>query len=565
MKTNYLFIITLMCLIFTHTTTAQTTIVVDWAIDEEPGNNYHTCTYTQGSFFLPDTSGSGAGKCTLRRALREAGARSDDSSCPGCTPVHIVFSGLDGTNGDSDDSYYSLTNDQWTIPVSSAVSSSNFMLKPQSITDVDGPIIIRGFAGTNVLNGDMPKIMIDTKKTLEIEISDVTIKNLGFMGGISIRYKEANGIFKNNTWGLDTDGMSIKFKNPGTNDSHLAGTSGIATSQKADDLLIQGNIITGASSNAISINSGTTGVQILDNLIGTRIDGSVPEVPDSLKCRTFTNPFTPTPALDANEWFGGYGITAAGTGLIIQGNTLVGMQNMRSASDTPPGALRILGSLHTIEDNIFGKDLSDNERGICGQAIQISTQTDTTEQNNGHLILNNEIYSPTNGFSTPTGVIYWSDTHVSSYHDGGNTIRGNIIKDGLTKSIEIGANLTQALKAFEPAIISSISGVNISGHSHTNNAYGDPSPCPDCIIDFYLDDGDSYQEALEYLGSTVANSSGDFTFTLSSPLTDGYGIRTTSTSVDDDVLPDSWAGQTSEMSIEVYGLIDDVIYENGFE
>ena len=565
MKTLFLIFLLLGCINYSSSSTAATTIVVDWAIDEEPGNNYHTCTYSQGSFFQPDTTGSGAGKCTLRRALREAGARTDDTACPGCTPIHIVFSGLNGTNGDDDDANYNLADDQWTLPVSSAITSSAFTLKPQSTTDVDGPIIIRGFAGTNVLNGDMPKIMIDTSKTLEIEISDVTIKNIGFMGGLSIRYKQANGVFKNNTWGLDNDGMSIKFESPGTDDSHLAGTAGITSSIKANNLLVQGNIITGASTNAISINSGTIGVQILDNLIGTRIDGTVPVVPASLKCRTFTNPFTPTPALDANEWFGGYGITAAGTGLIIKGNTLVGLQNMRSAGDTPPGALRILGSLHTVEDNIFGKDTAGNERGICGQAIQISTQTDTSEQNNGHLILNNEIYSPTNGFSTPTGAIYWSDTHVNSYHDGGNTIRGNIIKDGLTKSIEIGPNLTQALKAFEPAVITSISGVNISGNSHTFNAYGDASPCPDCIIDFYLDDNDAYQEALEYLGSTVANSSGDFTFTLATPLLDDYGIRTTSTSVSDDVLPNSWSGQTSEMSIEVYGLNDDVIYIGGFE
>ncbi len=83
---------------------AQTTIVVNWALDEEPNNNQHTCSYTQGGLFFPDTTGAGAGKCTLRRALREAGAIADDAFCNGCTPVTIVFTGLNGNNGDADDS-----------------------------------------------------------------------------------------------------------------------------------------------------------------------------------------------------------------------------------------------------------------------------------------------------------------------------------------------------------------------------------------------------------------------------------------------------------------------------
>ncbi len=48
-------------------------------------------------------------------------------------------------------------------------------------------------------------------------------------------------------------------------------------------------------------------------------------------------------------------------------------------------------------------------------------------------------------------------------------------------------------------------------------------------------------------------------------LPDGFGIRTTSTSQADDVLPNTWAGQTSQMSGEVYGLVNDVIFVNDFE
>ena len=542
-----------------------TTIMVDWALDEEPNHNNHTCNYTQGGLFFPDTSGSGAGKCTIRRALRQAGAMSDDSICPGCAPITINFNGLNGTNGDGDDVQYNPSDDQWILPVSSAASTSDFKLEPQSITNVDGPILILG-PNIDVLNAEMPKIMIDTRKTLEIELSEVTITNMGFMGGMSIHWKEENGIFVNNTWGLDADGMSIKFGDIVNNTDNLAGSNGILTTSKGENMLVQGNVISGASTNAIEINSGTSGVQILDNLIGTRIDGTVPVVPDNLKCRTFTNIQPVDPPIGPSEWFGGAGISAAGTGLLIQGNTIAGLQTIHSTFSTPPGALRVLGRLHTIELNIIGKDIAGSEVGVCGQGLQLSTQRDTSPQaNNGHMIIDNEIYAPRNGFDNTIGAILWGDTTVNSFLDGGNTIRRNLVITGIEKYIEFSAMLTTPLKAFQPAVVSSISGANISGHSHLSNVFGDPSPCPNCIIDFYLDDDDVNQEALAHLGSTVANSNGDFNFVMSTVLPDDFGIRTTSTSTADNILPNAWAGQTSEMSSEVYGIISDIIFKNGFE
>lgn len=540
-------------------------ITVDWAIDEEPNNNLHTCDYTQGAAtFFPDTTGTGAGKCTFRRALREAGARSDDSFCPNCSPVQIRFA-MNGTNNDADDIHYNVIDNQWVLPVESGVSTSDFKLKPQSIIDVDGPLNIQG-PTINVLNGEMPKIVIDSGKTLEIELSEVTIRNMGFMGGMSIHWKEENGVFENNTWGLSPDGMSIEFGDLVGNTDNLAGNHGILTTNKGDNMLVQGNVISGASTYAVEINSSTSGVQILDNIIGTRIDGTVPVVPANLKCRTFTDINPVDPPIDPSEWFGGAGISAAGTGLLIQGNTISGMQTIHSTFSTPPGALQILGRLHTVELNQIGKDTAGYESGVCGQGIQLSTQRDTNPQvNNGHMIIDNTIYAPRNGFDNTKGAILWSDSTVNSFRDGGNTIRRNLVITGIEKYIEFGPMLTTPLKLFEPAEITSISGVNISGRSHLSNILGDPSPCPNCIIDFYLDDGDANQEALDYLGETVADNNGDFNFTLSQPLPDGFGIRTTSTSVTNDVLPNAWAGQTSEMSNEVYGVVSDVIFQSGFE
>ncbi len=537
-------------------------ITVDWALDNVPDNVHHTCDYTQGAAtFFPSSDG----KCTFRRALREAGARTDSSFCPNCSPVLIRFNGLNGVNSDADDVQFNATTGQWILPLDDSNTASFFGLKPSSITDVTGPVVIRGLP-VNVLNGEMPKIMIDTGKTMEIEITDVTIQRMGFMGGMSIHWKESGGIFTNNTWGLDTDGMHIKFGDLVGNTDNLAGNHAILTTNKGDNMLVDGNVLSGASTFAIEINSATTGVQIINNLIGTRIDGTVPNVPTNLNCRTFTsiNPVVPT--IDAAEWFAGAGISASGTGLLIENNVLAGMQTIHSTFSTPPEALTIFGRLHTVQNNIIGKDLAGTEVGVCGQGIKLSTQRDSPiEANNGHMIVDNEIYSPKNGFDNTKGAILWSDTHVNTFRDGGNTIRRNIVKTGIEKYIEYSGSLLSSQKSFEPAVISSINGVNISGHSHTSNIFGDPSPCPNCIIDFYLDNADANMDALQHLGSTTADASGNFSFTLANPLPSGFGIRTTSTTTANDIIPSTWSGTTSEMSSEVYGVINDLIFKHGFE
>jgi len=554
------------CLFFLTTSVwAQTTIEVDWALDVEPNNNQHTCSYSQGGLFFPDTTGAGAGKCTLRRALREAGAISDDAFCSGCTPVTIVFTGLNGTNNDGDDIQYN--NGQWILPVADSPSTSQFGLYPQSITDVDGPVILRGLAVDVQQNKEMPKIMIETGATLEIEISDVVIENLGFYGGMSVHAKQKNITYQNNTWGLTPDGLSMAFADLAGDANDLAGNHGLLSTNKADNLSVLNNIITGASTFAVEINSATTNVEIIGNWIGTDVNGTVPNVPQNLKCRAFTSPFNPVnPPLDNAEWFGGAGISAAGTGLTIQDNVIVGLQNIRSINDTPPEALTVFGALHNIENNIIGQNINGDSKGVCGQGIKFSTQTNVTNpQNNGHLVIDNIIDSARNGFENTKGAILWTDTSNPAFRDGGNTVRGNLVIDGPEKYFEIGPMLATTIRTFEPAEITSISGTQVTGGNHPSNVFGIPSPCPNCIIDFYLDDGDVKEEGLAHLGSTLADNNGNFNFTLPTPLAQGYGIRTTSTTQSNDVIPNTWAGQTTAMSKQVYGLVNDLIFKSGFE
>lgn len=560
-KTIYILILSL----FIFNVYGQTTIVVDWALDEEPNNNQHTCNYSQGGLFFPDATGSGAGKCTLRRALREAGAISDDAFCSGCTPITIVFTGLDGSDGNADDNQF--IDGQWILPIEDGASTSAFGLFPQSITDVDGPIILRGLNVDVQQNKEMPKIIVQTGKTLQIEISDVTIENMGFFGGMSIMAKEENITFQNNVWGLTPDGTEMAFADLANDANYLAGNHGILSTNKADNLQVLNNIITGASTFAIEVNSATSGVSIIGNWIGTNINGEVPVVPVNLQCRAFTSPFNPvSPPLENDEWFGGAGISAAGLGLTIQDNVITGLQNIRSTNDTPPEALTVFGAMHTIENNIIGQDVNGDSVGVCGQGIKFSTQTDViTPTNNGHLVIDNIIDSSRNGFENTKGAILWSDTSNPAFRDGGNTVRGNLVIDGPEKYFEIGPMLSTDIRTFEPAEITNITGIQVTGGNHPSNVFGAPSPCPNCIIDFYLDDDDANQEGLAHLGSTIANGNGDFTFTLPTPLAEGYGIRTTSTSQSNDVIPNTWVGQTTAMSKQVYGVISDIIFKDGFE
>ncbi len=536
-------------------------ITVDWALDNQPGSNLHTCDYNQGAatfIAAPD------GKCTLRRALREAGARSDGSFCPNCTPITIRFTGLNGSNGDADDQQFNPATGQWVLPIDSSASSSFFGLKPQSVTDVDGPVTVEGFT-IDVPLGQMPKIMIDSGKTLDIQLSEVTLRNLGFMGGMSIHWKEANGLFTNNTWGLRPDGMDIQFDDLAGNADNLAGNHAILTTNKADGMVVTLNVMTGASTYAVEINSATTGVEITSNLIGTRIDGTVPVVPAELWCRTFTSINPVSPPLQAGEWFGGAGISAAGFGLLIDDNVIAGLQTIHSTFSTPPEALTVFGRQHIITNNQIGRDFSGREVGVCGQGLKLSTQRSTPQVNNGHLITDNRIYRPKKGFDNTKGAILWSDTHVNGFRDGGNTIRRNEVHTGLQKYIEFGPLLMSVQKTFEPAVVTFINGNQVSGHAHTSNVFGDPSPCPNCIIDFYLDDGDEHLEALQWLGSLNADASGNFSGQLAVAVPTGFGVRTTSTTTANDVIPETWAGTTSEMSSEVYGLENDVIFTHAFD
>jgi hypothetical protein len=89
-------------------------------------------------------------------------------------------------------------------------------------------------------------------------------------------------------------------------------------------------------------------------------------------------------------------------------------------------------------------------------------------------------------------------------------------------------------------LITIISGTEVTGISDDD--------CPYCLVDIYLDDENEATEALTYLGHATATVSGDWTFSMATPLADGYGLRTVSTVRNFGVIENFEIGTSSKFS-----------------
>ena len=135
----------------------------------------------------------------------------------------------------------------------------------------------------------------------------------------------------------------------------------------------------------------------------------------------------------------------------------------------------------------------------------------------------------------------------------GNTLDGNVIRRGTPWTLPTGnaksddailrySALPDAFEFFNPAKVTAIKGMAVSGTA------GDGSPCPNCIVELFLDDDDGINEALQSLGTTTADAGGSWSFTLAAPLGLGYGIRTTSTTAQYNTISNMNAGTTAGLS-----------------
>ncbi len=503
------------------TATSYTTVITVTTTSDTSGDSQTTTCYYDGSIY------NSASPCSFRRALVEAMALP-----PADRPVLIAFNiPLTDTN------YAQEVSGAWTIMIDAdipALTTEYLLDRDNGLTTIDGDTQPGG-------RTDGPKIIfLDadtddiTEYSLEVESGQNTIRNISWRGGGMIFLKKVSNKGGYNTvenvWiGLSDDGQELAFRDP-DDKKRLATGGGVKTT--SDGNIIRNNVIVGAFARAIDIDGGDDNV-VEGNFIGTRADGTVPQVSEAIKCvRSLT--YVPT------NWYGGWGIVLSGSENQIISNTIAGLHQMQTENETPPIALDIYGSDHLVQNNIIGRDSDESDVGVCGQGIKVAGSN--TE------ILDNTVVESRPGFTnamnnTPTkGSIFVND---SSPTFDQITIRRNVVITTPEEVIEFGPSIPDALKLFEPAKITQINGTAVEG---TN---GDGSPCPGCLIDLYLDDRDDNQEALEWLTSATADTNGDFTATLPRSLTGDEGIRTSSTSQDYFVIGDYGAGTTTDLS-ELY-------------
>ncbi|MFZ1755937.1 MAG: hypothetical protein WBO46_21165 [Caldilineaceae bacterium] len=445
------------------------------------------------------------GKCTLRRAITEA-----SKAAPDARPVTINFD-LPTT----DPNYQRDAPGTWTIVVDKGVLPP---LKTQSITNKLGQVTIDGDSQPGGRTTG-PKIFWDLNDTsFEVESTENVIRNMGFVDIGSIALKEGGNLVEDNWMGLTGDGTAIYFRTPG-DEKRLALTEGVRIS--SDGNTVRRNTIVGAFTKAINIDGGDNNI-ITRNQIGTQADGTVPTVAAQSECVASFN-------YNPQNWYGGWGIGLSGSNNTVTLNRLAGMQNMRAANDTAPMALEIFGRDHIIQGNIIGIGTDNTRSGVCGQGIKVSGQ--------GTNILDNLIARSRTGFESNQGdmldgAILYSDNRFSP---GGITVRSNLVFEGPGNIYVFGPEVLQALRLFRPARITSIEGTTISGGNGIDTD-GNESQCPNCIIDFYLDNHDDKGDALAHIGSTVADANGKFTHTLTNPIATNQGIRTSSTTQSADII-----------------------------
>lgn len=524
---------------------AATTIVVNSSEDLATSSNFarSTCTFVDGALFFPEPDG----KCTLRRAIVEAGARPDTDR-----PIAIEF------NLSVTDPNYDPALQYWEVQID---ESHEWELKRRNVTDVGGQVSIDGNTQPGGrANG--PKIMINTNRdnspifgvSLAVRPSDNVIRNLGFIGGGQIILYEGNNLIENNWMGLKANGSGLSLASTASSQAmrSLARGGIIMPNEDSDNNTIRGNRIIGAFERAIRITSGGDDNLITGNYIGMDAQGNVPAPHDTgVNCAR---------ELDYNSglWYGGRGIQVTGDNNTITNNRLVGLHIPQATNDTPPITMEISGTGNTVTLNVIGRDLANNDVGVCGQGMLL--------QGTELLVENNLIVHTRNGFDPgDDGTDFDTAILTQSFASGSGrwiTVRKNMVIDAnkATHPDHVyrfaSPGVPIELRKFNPAKVSSINGTSVSGTQGDDAVLPGPTiisaACPNCRVYLYADDLDGRIEAQALLGEATADASGNWSATLSRALTANEGLRTQSMATGNGVIHIYGAGTTSKLSDDLY-------------
>lgn len=524
----------------------NTTIVINSSEDLADNSNFarHTCSYTSGAIYTPAPDG----KCTLRRAILEAGVRPDADR-----PINIEF------NLSTNDPNYNATLQVWEVQID---ESHVWELDRRFTNDDGGQVTIDGNTQPNGRNNG-PKIIVNTNRdnaatfgrSLEVRTSNNVIKNLAFIGGGQIILYEGGNTIEGNWMGLTPNGMELSLASTANDQAERSMARGgiIMPTNESDNNIILKNIIIGAFERAIRITSNGSNNTIEGNTIGLNADGLVPAPHNAgVNC-------TREVSYNDTFWYGGRGIqVTGGNNNKVINNRLAGLHIPQSENDTPPIAMEISGEGHTITGNIIGRDVNDNNVGVCGQGMLL--------QGTEHLVEMNTIVHSRVGFdSNDDGTDFDAAILTQSFAAGSGrwiTVRKNIVVDDdkATHPDHVyrfaSPGVPIELRQFTPAKVTNINGTAVTGTRGDDAILPGPTTisaaCPNCRIYLYADDLDDRIEAHEFLGEAVSDANGDWTATISRPLAENEGIRTQSMAENNGVIHNFGAGTTSKLSDVLY-------------
>lgn len=503
-----------------HTLTAGTaytyTTVITVTSGTDPNDSKSETCYTG--------TGSDQSPCTLRRAVVESRLLS-----AGELPVLIRFD-IPADPAEGYDSGLGV----WEIAVYNTTDLYAFRrLKGQVIIDgdtqpggrTDGPKIIVIGPGTGQKTG---LVVSDVAGDDEIVISGLGMQN--FATHIYVNHDD--NIIEGCWFGLSSDGTTLSSGD----DTDPEGGSAISLMSSAERNIIRNNKFAGFFGAAVAV--GGDNNEFTGNWIGMRADGTVP-----LPAQFDQHPCT------GSTWAGGTGITVDGDDHRIggpdeaDGNRFAGLYLDIFAESEQPFAIQFNGSNNDVlvQNNVIGLDVLDNAIGVCGRGIKLSNGPAGTQ------VISNTIVE--------TGL---SAILMNHWTLNGNTLRGNIIKRESEwpgeqgdntfpeDAIAYGGGVSDALRAFQPAVVKKIDGTNVTGVSGDSQS---SQVCADCTVELFLEDTDAITEALESLAVVTADSYGYWTATLSAPLEADERLRTMSTVPDEWTIDDLDAGTTSNLSV----------------
>lgn len=451
--------------------------------------------------------------CSLRRAIVQARALA-----PAARPALIQFSiPEDPAEG------WDATLDLWHLTI--LAPSDQYVFR-----DLTGGLIT--IDGTTQPNGRTtgPTILLVGPSTLKrgINISSgegYEIRGLGFQNfTVMLTLSSLNSLVENNWFGLNDEGTAPAWRDEDDH-SQGSGTGGLDMTSVAEGNTIRTNVFLGLIGNAATIRGD--GNLFDTNYVGTNFEGEV------------TGKLT-DPSLSCTEvdWYGGSGILVDGPDHAVVNNVIAGIRLDIFISSSQPDAIWAESTCDRcyFENNQIGVDADGTDVGVCGQGIDI---TDGEQMD----VINNVFAETYHSAIFLNGALYKD-----------NTIHGNIIRrstpwlqpEGQPKADDAILRFTglpDPFELFNPAQVTEIDGVNISGTAGVGN------PCPNCFIEIFLDDDDGINEALELLTTAIADASGNWTATLPYELPDGFGLRTSSTSAQFNTIPNMNAGTTAGLSV----------------